>query len=1157
MINSNIIFLFFYHVSLCILGCLFYENFLFKDFDNSFSLVKIIFCCSFVLCLSLLSMILFEITGFIATRLQLFIWYIDISLMILFIYIIIPISLIYTYVTYEDEKASNSLFKFQYFYTTLIKMNNKKKKKKFHSPDEENKKEREREKYQDKGQEKYQDKEQEKYQDKEQEKNQDEGQEKNQDKEQEKNHHKEQEKNHHKEQEKNQDKEQEKNQDKEQEKTHFMKRLLYVSEDLIEEMKNYNYKIKYKNKQKLYKFIFGCIFLLPIIWFTFYKISMLTLKNNKDIYDKSDIYNIGSILLDKFNEINKEFEEEYNINNDKNNYFFFFNFMKNLLTYMSVTGMTIVSALSAFTSLYSPYSNISNFFFFVNIKKVKVIEKKIKFIKQQLSSKKKILLLYEYHPHLLKPFYENQKREYNNIHNNMSSYKYINDSNNYNDYRNDIELQNINECKNIYHNDDNTTNCMTSSLRSATSRENNNIENNNIENNNIENNNIENNNIENNNIENNNNNNYVNLNKILNHTNNLNTGYFQNNKISINNSGNSYEQYYNNYKNVNSFNIKNMILCNNEKDGIHRTYKNHQVIKNEDYENKDNNNIKRENKKEEIFFTSFKSYKKCNLYLGNYKSIYKDIYETFIKRENSFISLFNIKELSQRKSNNNLLYITEKINCENYSMDDIIIVNGIKNKYKKQNNKRIKLYKNNDLEEKDTSCIDEYNQDDCLINIFSNNDIKNYSYIRNSKQNSFNQQCVLSSFNQNINSNNSLYKRNIKSSNDLLDDTHMEYQKKFHFFKTKEQNISLENKVTDDYRREYKYENGKYKTFFLFNYPIFSFKRLFKGSKNNMAGKEYHLSDSIHMNREANNTINQNNKNNCDHNNNINCNNIHSFNYKSEGFIRKSVISSFFYGFRKPYKTLQSVKEFFTGRKDNVNKKSKQVLIQDIKSLEYMIKKLYFLLDDVIKEQIRINQSTTFCGILLYILGIIMSILCVYKIIKTCYIIYMIEIHYKFISTYSSGHVLMLFYSKNMNISIINELKNVLHIVHININLDNYVISITSILLLCFIFTNLKTFMEKIIKLRYSTKSSLYSNLAILVMCEIMDLYFSAYCIQLFDYLPIKEKIKMLYIFFNNNLLNLFKLKYHFDFVYVISLFISLILLKFHHKNKSDQFKEI
>ncbi len=529
-------------------------------------------------------------------------------------------------------------------------------------------------------------------------------------------------------------------------------------------------------------------------------------------------------------------------------------------------------------------------------------------------------------------------------------------------------------------------------------------------------------------------------------------------------------------------------------------------------------------------------------------------------------------------------------------MDDIIIVNGIKNKCKKQNNKQIKSYKNNDLEQKDTSCIDEYNQDDCFINIFSNNHIKNYSYIRNSKQNSFNQKCVLSSFNQNINSNNSLYKRNIKSSNDLLDDTHMEYQKKFHFFKTKEQNISLENKVTDDYRREYKYENGKYKTFFLFNYPIFSFKRLFKGSKNNMGGKGYQISDSIHMNREANYTINKNscdnnnknscdnnnknncdnnnknncdnnNKNNCDNNNTNNCdnnnknncdnNNIHSFNYKWEGFIRKSVISSFFYGFQKPYKTLQSVKEFFTRRKDNVNKKSKQVLIQDIKSLEYMIKKLYFLLDDVIKEQIRINQSTTFCGILLYILGIIMSILCVYKIIKTCYIIYMIEIHYKFISTYSSGHVLMLFYSKNMNISIINELKNVLHIVHININLDNYVISITSILLLCFIFTNLKTFMEKIIKLRYSTKSSLYSNLAILLMCEIMDLYFSAYCIQLFDYLPIKEKIKMLYIFFNNNLLNLFKLKYHFDFVYVISLFISLILLKFHHKNKSDQFKEI
>lgn len=231
--------------------------------------------------------------------------------------------------------------------------------------------------------------------------------------------------------------------------------------------------------------------------------------------------------------------------------------------------------------------------------------------------------------------------------------------------------------------------------------------------------------------------------------------------------------------------------------------------------------------------------------------------------------------------------------------------------------------------------------------------------------------------------------------------------------------------------------------------------------------------------------------------------------------------------------------------------------MQDIKSLEYMAKNLYFLLDDVIKEQIRINQSSSFTGMLLYLLGILMSILCVYKITKTCYIIYMVEIYYRFICTYSSGHVLMLFYAKNINIDFINDLKKVLHIVHININLENYVVSITSVLLLCFIFTNLKSFMERIIKLRYSAKSSLYSNLAILLMCEIMDLYFSAYCIQLFDYLPAKEKMKMLYIFFNNNLLDLFKLKYHFDFVYVISLFISLFLIRLHHQHRSSQFREI
>ncbi|CRH03937.1 conserved Plasmodium protein, unknown function [Plasmodium relictum] len=912
MINFTIIFLCIYHLILSLLGSLFFENYLFKDFENSFSLVKVIFCFSFVLCLSLLSMILFEILGFITTTLKLFIWYIDITLLILFIYLIIPVSLIYTYITYEDEKVSRSLFKFKYFYTILTKMKHKK------------------------------------------------------------------------------------INELEEDKKNFMRRLVYISEDLISKMKNYNRKIKKRNKQKILKFFIGCLFFLPIIWFTFYKISMITLKNNSDVYEKSDMYNIGTILQEKFNKINKELNEEYDINNEKTNNSPFIKIMKNLLIYISVTGMTIVSALSAFTSLYSPYTNISNFFFFVTINKVKIIEKKIKFITDELSSKKKMLLLYE-NPHLINSYFKNMNEP---TFNNKGDI-YTNANNN---YKEEIEFEDLaTYTDNITHKDKYKMNT----------------------------------------------NNNLNFNENINICNIHNTNDMHNNSID-----HCYGRFTHNISPFDNLqNNLNYNTCQEESLYNNNDSLNHEIIQNE-------NNFEYDDKKrkEKSEYACFNRFKKCNLYLDSHKSIYKDIYETFMKKEKNFDNLFNINE-------------------DIYDMKEIEMIEK----------KESKLIEKND--EFNETYIDRI--------------------IMSTKENSNNK--ITTPFEKSISSSNSLFKRNVKSDN-LFENKHVNYKRKFIFFKTKD---------NFDEKSGTKEENdsgaGKNKSFF-YKYTVYSFKKIFQNYDtlpHNVTNKE-----------------------------NVNLN--------------KNYISAFlFNSFHKPYKTFHSVKEFFMGKKRNINKKKKEILIQDIKALEYMVKKLYFLLDEVIKEQIRVNHSTTFFGILLYLLGIIMSILCLYKIIKTCYIIYMIEIHYRFISTYSNGHVLMLFYAKNMNISIINELKNVLHIVNININLDNYVISITSILLLCFIFTNLKTFMEKIIKLRYSTKSSLYSNLAILLMCEIMDLYFSAYCIQLFDYLPIKEKIKMLYIFFNNNLLNLFKLKYHFDFVYVISLFVSLILIKFHHKHRTEQFKEI
>ncbi|SCP02737.1 conserved Plasmodium protein, unknown function [Plasmodium malariae] len=1037
MISWTAVFLCLYHLALSVLGSLFFENYLFKDFDNSFSLVKIIFCFSFVLCLSLLSMIVFEILGFITTSLKLFIWYIDITLLILFIYLIIPVSLIYTYITFEDEKTANSLFKFKYFYTALTKM--KHKKKKIYLPDED--------------------------------------------------------------------------------KTNFMRKLVYVSEDLILKMKNYNKKIRNRNKQKILKFVVGCIFFLPIIWFTFYKISMITLKNNSDVYDKSDIYDIGNILQEKFKLINKEFAEEYDTNNENSQNFLFIKIIKNLLIYISVTGMTIVSAFSAFTSLYSPYTNISNFFFFVTLKKVKIIEKKIMFITDELASKKKMLLLHDY-PHLINLYSKNVHYNESCFSNKLHSY---NNRNRHNNYTKNLHFD---KTSSFYNTSANTNNYSFAQN--------------------------------------------VCLNGCENFTDN--TFNYTNNNDTINRYvDNSPHNCYGilTYHIDDNFNVETMHSHNDHvnhcgrenKHGLKHTggHKREEaegvvmpMARIEPLNGNGNVNVgirdsgkeqikSRENKQrkqnEEIEYIHFKPFKKCNLYLGSHKSIYKNIYETFIKKEKNFGGIFNLnggydevegvvveekKEMEMLEKKMDMLEKKQKINVlnltspheeckethvENHHMSilnnnrrevevDISTRSSSSNRFSpfvEYINSTNSLYKRN---VKSTNLMENNNNNDNCININDNSTNNN--------------------INNNINNN------NINNNNN--NNKYVDYKKKFIFFKTTEKEEEREaydvehNEETKEISSCNDGEEKNKSIFHKYNNTVHSFKNLFR-----------------HFD-----TLPQDIK------------------HKESKSINRRYISAFlFNSFQKPYKTFQSVKEFFTGKKANVNKKNKEILIQDIKALEYMAKNLYFLLDEVIKEQIRINQSTTFCGIFLYLLGIIMSILCIYKIVKTCYIIYMIEIYYRFISTYSSGHVLMLFYSRNMNISFINDLKNVLHIVHININLDNYVISITSILLLCFIFTNLKTFMEKIIKLRYSTKSSLYSNIAILVMCEIMDLYFSAYCIQLFDYLPVKEKVKMLYIFFNNNLLNLFKLKYHFDFVYVISLFISLALIKLHHKHRSDQFREI
>ncbi|ANQ10631.1 Uncharacterized protein PCOAH_00049300 [Plasmodium coatneyi] len=973
MVSPAAVFLCVYHVALAVLGSVFFENFLFKDFDNSFSIVKIIFCCSFVLCLSLLSMLLFEILGFLTTTLKLFIWYIDITSLVLFIYLIIPISLIYTYVTYEDEEAANGLFKFNYFYNALRKMKNKK------------------------------------------------------------------------------------NILPEHVKANFMRRLLYVSEDLMKQMENYNRKIRNKNKQKICQFIIGCLIILPLIWFTFYKISMITLKNNNDIYDQSsDLYNIGNVLQEKLNDVNREFSQDYDTNSEKNKNSFFFKVMKNLLIYMSVTGMTLVSALSAFTSLYSPYTNISLFFFFVTVKKVKIIENKIKFVTNELSLKKKLLVLYD-HPQLMQTFHCRNAGDSSTLHGSLTNGgSLIEDRIGSAAFGVDIPVEHT----------------TTSSLHSSEGP-------------------------------------YHHIATMQ---------RYSNMGMGENIDGGLSDQLA-------------TIMCDHFV-GTSTGEKHSQT--------------RMGTGQDEVEYIGCKPFKKCNLYLGSHKSIYKDIYETFMKKENDF----DLGEMLPGGEDDEETCMGEDIRKDLPTFEGEDNLSNLSNLEKRCSIREMEtphrghanpLVPSRGEETAARSHTDEENGEcwDC------NNP-------RGQQPNS-----IFSTAQMNkMGSGSSLYKRSIKSGSSVGERKHVYYTGRFLFFKTtdgEEKHLQSRQHEGDtemvdfqmggelcpeataapgEEKERKKQKRQKKGTAFLSRLRgICSVRRFFQHSE--MLPQGGTKQDIANVEKGAN---------------------ADGATPKQRRHISEFLSASI----ERSYRTLKSVKDFFKRNKANAKKKKKkEILMQDIKSLEYMAKNLYFLLDDVIKEQIRINQSSSFTGMLLYLLGILMSILCVYKITRTCYIIYMVEIYYRFICTYSSGHVLMLFYAKNINIDFINDLKKVLHIVHININLENYVVSITSVLLLCFIFANLKSFMERIIKLRYSAKSSLYSNLAILLMCEIMDLYFSAYCIQLFDYLPAMEKMKILYIFFNNNLLDLLKLKYHFDFVYVISLFISLFLIRLHHQHRSSQFREI
>lgn len=1005
----TVLFLVAYHFGLFYLGCFFFDNLIFKDFEKDVNLVKIIFCSSFVLCTSLLSMLLFEILGFMSHGLKLITWFIDISLLNLFVYIIIPGSIIFTYITYEDETFSKGLYKFKYFYSLLNILQKQKLKTKAgcanNIPNNSNH-------------------------------------------------------NHNNRNNSNSNSNNinyiGNNVHMDSRKEQFWEKLMYVNDGIKNEMKSFNRKLQLRNRKKLGKLILVCCIFLPLLWFIFYKFSSMSINNTEDgIFVNENFSNLKHFVGERYaDHYNDEVQSEYNQFYDYINGLIFVRIIQQLLTYISISGMTIASALSAFTSIYSPYKQLHNFFFFVTIKKVKIIEKKIDLLAHQLFAKKKILLLYK-NAHLL----ENCARIKEHL---LRSGKSCEDA-----FEN-IDLEDF-----IATSSGNFTSC-TQQYDHIYIKEihgSNSIRNRCIERE------------------------KESLGDDLAY---MNKKYLAN-QCSHYIPGNQHKRH-----DQHIFYEYNPIdMCESI-----RTSTALEMIDSGKYIGSSSNIAKEDNKVSNIkpeenysdWHHSLSKLKKCNLYLDNSDSTYAGIIDTFLaeKKPHRTLILNSSQDINEMEETSAAVIRNEE---EMHDTNRIIELS------------RDKLDSN------------ELDQRKHIIAITKNDEekYKNSEYF--------------------------LCKRNVHSKNEFED---MTMSKRFLlFFKTKKNTINSCGLIEEEETRKSDTSRGYDTDNYVNNYNSshyngqgdYSFMLRVKQEGVGETVKSV-TSFLFKRNSETENILPHNISEN--KNRESICRSLHK---TISCFIAKHAYAS--------YNALKGIKNSFRRQKESIYTKKKEILVQDIKALEYLLMKFFFLLDEVIKEQIRIKESTTFVGICLYILNCIMFLLCFYKIIRNCYIMYMIEIYYRFIATYTDGHVLLLYYTKHINISLINEVENLLNAVRVRVNLNDYVTAITSVLLLVFIFLNLLTFMERIIKLKYSAKTFLYSNLAILAMCEIMNLYFAAYCIILFSFLPFKQKTNLLYIFFNNNVLNLCKLLYHSDVVFVCTLIPSLILVRHMHKNRAKHFMEV
>ncbi|KNC37695.1 hypothetical protein PFLG_02801 [Plasmodium falciparum RAJ116] len=206
------------------------------------------------------------------------------------------------------------------------------------------------------------------------------------------------------------------------------------------------------------------------------------------------------------------------------------------------------------------------------------------------------------------------------------------------------------------------------------------------------------------------------------------------------------------------------------------------------------------------------------------------------------------------------------------------------------------------------------------------------------------------------------------------------------------------------------------------------------------------------------------------------------------------------------------------------NMKNYNKLKKEIEDIVYTNTSMYYSLNAILSRKFEIQENTNcVLGRINVILNSIMFLTVVYKIIMSTLNIIFIRIYIR--DPFSKIiEKICLFFNIKYNIAII-------YAPYISLIYISYIVAI-----------NMKKFLQQIIQISsfFSFYFKLFSNMWILLISELMGLYFVTNSLLLTSYLPVNYNHVMNFVLGNNYDYNIFHL--HSDYVFIISSAFTLII---------------